>query len=202
MAPGADSSTRTMRPALSSVRSTWMTLASSECLVEDTNRVASAMPYDGLMAVFGSPYGAKASLNFFIDVVVTGSLPLMRPMTLDRSSVLPFLGSPRCAACSKAKFGAAAKVPAPSDTAASSLIQRHGRCTNARGLMMVMYLPPSAGRITVSRPMSWKSGSHVTPRESSLSSMASTICRAFTPTARCVISTPAGVRVDPDVYCK
>ncbi|SLH64707.1 Uncharacterised protein [Mycobacteroides abscessus subsp. abscessus] len=55
---------------------------------------------------------------------MTGSLPLIRPITLDRSSDSPFLGRPRAAACSKAKFGAAAKVPAPSETAASSLIQR------------------------------------------------------------------------------
>src|SRR6478672_7503181 len=119
-----------------------MTRASSECRVEDTNSVASAMPYEGLIAVFGRPYGANASLNLRIDDVVTGSLPLMRPITLLRSRLSPFFGRPRAAACSNAKLGAAANVPAPSDTAASSLIHRYGRCTNARGLMMVMYLPP------------------------------------------------------------
>ena len=123
-------------------------------------------------------------------------------MTLLRSRVSPSFGRPRAAACSKAKLGAAAKVPAPSETAASSLIHRYGRCTKARGLMMVMYLPPRAGRMTVSRPMSWNSGSHVTPRESSLSSMESTIWSAFVPTARWVISTPAGTRVEPEVYCR
>src|SRR5574340_1133703 len=116
-----------------------MILASSVCLVDATNRVASAIPYEGLIAVFGRPYGAKASLNLRIEDVVTGSLPLIRPMTLLRSRVSPSLGRPRAAACSKAKFGAAAKVPAPSETAASSLIQRYGRCTKARGLMTVLY---------------------------------------------------------------
>src|SRR5690606_20514843 len=101
------------------------------------------------MAVFGRPYGANASLNLRIEDVVTGSLPLIRPSTFDRSSDSPLRGRPRAAACSKAKFGAAAKVPAPSETAASSLIQRYGRRTNALGDMMVMYLPPTAGRMTV-----------------------------------------------------
>ena len=45
------------------------------------------------------------------------------------------------------------------------LIHRPGRRTNAAGLMIVMYRPPSAGRITVSKPMSWNIGNQVTPRE-------------------------------------
>ncbi|NCL75054.1 hypothetical protein AIIKEEIJ_02504 [Rhodococcus sp. YH1] len=179
-----------------------MTRASSVCRVDETNSVASAMPYDGLIAVFGRPYGANASLNLRIEDVVTGSLPLIRPITLLRSRVSPGLGRPRAAACSNAKFGAAANVPAPSETAASSLIHRPGRCTKARGLMMVMYLPPIAGRMTVSRPMSWNSGSHVTPREPSLSSMESAIWMQLVSTPRWVISTPAGTRVDPEVYCR
>ncbi|SLH64716.1 Uncharacterised protein [Mycobacteroides abscessus subsp. abscessus] len=68
--------------------------------------------------------------------------------------------------------------------------------------MMVMYLPPTAGRITVSRPMSWNSGSQVTPREFQSSLIASTICSRLVPTARWVISTPAGTRVEPEVYCR
>lgn len=66
--------------------------------------------------------------------------------------------------------------------------------------MIVMYLPPIAGRMTVSRPMSWNSGSQVTPREFSLSSIESAIWTTLVSTDRWVISTPAGTRVEPDVY--
>ena len=42
-----------------------------------TNSVASAMPYDGLNAVRGNPYGANALLNVVIASMLTGSEPMI-----------------------------------------------------------------------------------------------------------------------------
>jgi len=47
---GESSGTGTKRPAFNSSRSTEMIVGSSEDGVVDTNRVASARPYDGLIA--------------------------------------------------------------------------------------------------------------------------------------------------------
>ncbi len=99
----------------------------------DTNSVASAIPYDGLIVVGGRPYGANAWLNVSIDLMLTGSEPLMSPATLLRSRSSPLGGRPRAAASSKAKLGAAAKVRPRLASAASSLIHRCGRRTNAVG---------------------------------------------------------------------
>ena len=154
------------------------------------------------MAVGANPYGANASLNARIEAGVTGSEPLMMLVTPERSSDSPSRGRPRRAACSNAKLGAAAKTPSPSDIAPSWVTHRPGRCTKARGLMTVIVAPPIAGRITVSRPMSWNSGSQVTPREARVRPSPSKSCMTLVTTLRCVISTPAGTRVDPEVYCR
>ena len=133
---------------------------------------------------------------------MTGSEPLMMLVTPDRSRVSPSLGRPRRAACSNAKLGAAANTPSPPLAAPSWETHRPGRCTNARGLITVMAAPPIAGRITVSRPMSWNSGSQVTPREARVRPRLSKSCMTLVTTLRCVISTPAGTRVEPEVYCR
>ena len=75
-----------------------------------TDNVASAIPYDGLIALAGRPYGAKALLNFLMADIVTGSDPFSTQTTLRRSRSSPAGGKPRSAVNSKAKFGAAAKV--------------------------------------------------------------------------------------------
>ncbi|SHU46288.1 Uncharacterised protein [Mycobacteroides abscessus subsp. abscessus] len=153
------------------------------------------------MVVGGSPYGPKASLNLRIEEMLTGSEPLIRPATLLRSSSSPSLGRPRSAASSNAKFGAAAKVRPRCPSAASSLIHRPGRRTNDTGDIRVMR-PPHSGNRIISRPMSWYSGSQLTLRMLSSRPTEMIICRTLVITARCVISTPAGTRVDPDVYCR
>jgi hypothetical protein len=138
------------------------------------------------MAVLGRPYGANASLNLRIDAVETGSLPLSKANTLLRSSSgSPSFGRPRNAACSKAKFGAAEKVgPASSGWTASSRIHRLGRRTKAVGLMIVMQCPTTDGTMAVTRPMSWNSGSHMTPRWPSSTCSAVMSCARLVPTAR------------------
>ena len=62
----------------------------------DTNRVASAIPYDGLIEVGGSPYGANAALNVVMASMLTGSEPMIIT-TLLRSTSSPGAGRPRCA---------------------------------------------------------------------------------------------------------
>ena len=62
----------------------------------DTNKVASAMPYEGLIAVGGNPYGANAALNVVIASMLTGSEPMIIT-TLLRSKSSPGAGRPRCA---------------------------------------------------------------------------------------------------------
>ncbi len=54
----------------------------------------------------------------------------------------------------------------------------------------------------ISRPMSWNNGSQLTLATSKSKPTEITICTTLVHTARCVISTPAGIRVDPDVYCR
>src|SRR6202042_2678092 len=119
--------------------STWMIVGGSSIGVVETNRVASASPYDGLIALSWKPYGPNASLNLRIEAADTGSLPLRIALTLLRSSGgSPSLGRPRSAACSKAKFGAAEKTPPVSPSLrASSRIHLLGRRTKAAGVMKV-----------------------------------------------------------------
>ena len=62
----------------------------------DTNKVASAMPYEGLIAVGGNPYGANAAVNVSIASMLTGSDPMIIT-TLPRSGSSPGAGRPRCA---------------------------------------------------------------------------------------------------------
>lgn len=63
----------------------------------ETNRVASAIPYDGLKAVLGNPNGAKAVSNAVMAAMLTGSEPMIST-TLPRSmSPAPTVGTPRCA---------------------------------------------------------------------------------------------------------
>ncbi|SKK74628.1 Uncharacterised protein [Mycobacteroides abscessus subsp. massiliense] len=86
--------------------------------------------------------------------MVTGSDPLSRPATLDRSQASPAGGSPRWAASSNAKLGAAANTRPYADSVASCLIQRRGRRTNASGDIKVMCPPHSGGNRIMIRPMS------------------------------------------------
>ena len=86
-------------------------------------------------------------------------------------------------------------------TSASCLIQRPGRWTNA-GLITVTVEPTSAGAMTLTRPMSWNRGSQVTPREDLDRPSPSKSWMTLVTTLRCVISTPAGTRVEPEVYCR
>lgn len=59
-----------------------------------------------------------------------------------------------------------------------------------------------AGNMIISRPMSWNSGSQLTLAMSKSRPTEITICTTLVHTARWVISTPAGTRVEPDVYCR
>ena len=77
-----------------------------------------------MIAVTGRPYGAKAAVNFSIEDMVTGSEPLSSVTTLERSRSSPCGGSPRSAASSNAKLGAAAKVRPWADSVPKALIQR------------------------------------------------------------------------------
>ena len=54
----------------------------------------------------------------------------------------------------------------------------------------------------ISRPMSWNSGSQLMLAVSQSRPTEMIIWTTLVHTARWVISTPAGVRVDPDVYCR
>ncbi|COX93051.1 Uncharacterised protein [Mycobacterium tuberculosis] len=126
------------------------------------------------------------------------------PLTLLRSSGgSSSRGTPRTAACSNAKFGAAEKVPPVSPgLRASSRIQRPGRRTNAAGVIKVKLWPSTDASSTVIRPMSWKNGSQLTPRSPSCPSRALSTCTTLVGRFRWVICTPLGMRVEPDVYCK
>ena len=106
----------------------------------ETNRVASAMPYDGLIAVGGNPYGANALLNASMALGLTGSEPRIST-TLLRSTSSPPAGNPRCAAYSQAKFGAAVTTRPVRDAADSAWIQRSGRRMNAEGDIRVEWPP-------------------------------------------------------------
>src|SRR5690242_15876573 len=76
-APGVSAATRTTSPLSNFPRSRWASVGMSAGAVVETNRVASAMPYDGLIAVGGSPYGANAALNVSMARMLTGSEPRM-----------------------------------------------------------------------------------------------------------------------------
>ena len=86
--------------------------------------------------------------------------------------------------------------------APSSRIQRYGRRTNATGDISVMWPPASAGNMIISRPMSWNSGSQLTLRMFRSRPTDRIICTTLVHADRWVISTPAGVRVEPEVYCR
>ena len=70
--------------------------------------------------------------------------------------------------------------------------------------MKTALLPVAIGIATVmSSPMSWNNGSQLTAvTEPGLTSKAAAICAALAERQPCVIITPAGARVDPDVYCR
>src|SRR5206468_6734481 len=109
---GESPDTSTNRCLFSASRSTWTIFGGSSTGVADTNSVASARPYDGLIASGLNPYSANASLNLRTVAAEIGSLPLSTAFTLDRSSGgSPSLGRPRAAAWSKAKFGATEMTP-------------------------------------------------------------------------------------------
>lgn len=109
-----------------------------------------------------------------IDAGDTGSLPLRIALTLLRSSGgSPSLGTPRTAACSKAKFGATVKTSlsgASSGLRAISRIHRPGRRTKAAGVMKVKLWPSTGDSSAVISPMSWKNGNQLSPRSPSLPS--------------------------------
>nr|WP_199752609.1 hypothetical protein [Actinoplanes sp. ATCC 53533] len=86
----------------------------------------------------------------------------------------------------------------------SSRSHRSGRIRNAAGSKNTASVPARNGTATVaSRPMSWNSGSQFTPVIRSRAPISrSPICVAFAVRFPWVISTPAGVRVDPDEYCR
>ncbi len=67
-----------------------------------------------------------------------------------------------------------------------------------------MECPPyTAGKPIIDNPMSWYSGNQLTPWVFRFNrSIDKIICVRLVPTARCVISTPTGGRVDPEVYCR
>jgi hypothetical protein len=54
----------------------------------------------------------------------------------------------------------------------------------------------------ISRPMSWNSGSQLTLRMFQSSPTDRIICTTFVQAERWVIWTPAGARVEPEVYCR
>ncbi|SIN59287.1 Uncharacterised protein [Mycobacteroides abscessus subsp. abscessus] len=87
------------------------------------------------------------------------------------------------------------------EAAANSLIQRPGLRTKDSGDIRVIR-PPHSGNISISRPMSWYSGNQLAPRTSTSRPTEMIICSTLVITARWVISTPAGARVEPDVYCR
>src|SRR6185295_16732589 len=120
--------------------------------VVDTNSVASAMPYDGLIAVGGSPYGANAALNVSMALMLTGSEPRMTT-TLLRSMSSSGAGTPRCAAYSHAKLGAAVTTRPTRDPADNARIQRSGRLMKAVGDISVEWPPYTVGKPIIERPI-------------------------------------------------
>ncbi|GAA4290945.1 hypothetical protein GCM10023178_63850 [Actinomadura luteofluorescens] len=76
--------------------------------------------------------------------------------------------------------------------------------TNATGSMITPGLPYTSGSATVvTRPMSWKTGSQFTPDDTrGTPSNVRHSCSAFVAKFPCVMITPAGVRVEPEVYCR
>src|ERR1700731_5029456 len=118
------------------------------------SRVASAMPYEGLKAVRGNPYGAKALLKVRIASILTGSEPMIIT-TLLRSTSSPGGGRPRCAVHSYAKFGAAVTTRPCLDSADRAGIQRSGLRSKAVGDIRVECPPYTAGKPIIDRPMSW-----------------------------------------------
>src|SRR5271166_1419610 len=108
---------------------------------------------------------------------------------------------------SKAKFGPAENVR---PLLASSCIHRAGRCRNPTGLVTTVGAPTRIGKIAAnSRPMSWYKGSQdtaVSPggrtTPPSTAKKSATTCSKLAKTFWFETVTPAGVRVDPEVYCK
>ena len=70
------------------------------------------------------------------------------------------------------------------------------------GSISVTCAPKNAVNTIIINPMSWYSGSQLTHWTSVFSPPCRIICIALVYTPRWVISTPAGVRVEPDVYCR
>ena len=98
------------------------------------------MPYEGLIAVAGNPYGSNAALNALIASMLTGSEPMMST-TLPRSTSSPGAGSPRWAVHSYAKLGAAVTTRPWLEPSDKARIQRWGRRMNAVGDIRVEWPP-------------------------------------------------------------
>ena len=120
----------------------------------DTNRVASAIPYDGLNAVGGSPYGVNAALKVSMALMLTGSEPTIST-TLLRSTSSPGDGRPRSAVYSYAKLGPAVTTRPRREPSDNAWIHRWGRLMKAVGDISVEWPPYTAGNPIIDSPMSW-----------------------------------------------
>ncbi len=130
--PGASASTGTACPAANCSRSKYATVAAAEGAMVATKSVASAIPYEGLKAVDGKPKGANTLLKVLIASMLTGSDPMIIT-TLLRSMPESAAGTPRWAAHSYAKFGAAVTTRPSREPADRAWIQRCGLRMNAVG---------------------------------------------------------------------
>src|SRR4051794_41835296 len=95
-------------------------------------------------------------------LVLTGSEPRIST-TLLRSTSRSVAGSPRCAAYSHAKLGAAVTTRPSRDPAESACIQRSGRLMNAAGGISVEGPPDTGGKPIHDRPMSGEGGKQLQP---------------------------------------
>ena len=80
--------------------------------------------------------------------------------------------------------------------------QRFGFCKKSRGPKMSRTWPSTTPTTATMMPMSWCCGSHVGMRIGVSKRSASLICSTSVTRASLVIITPAGLRVEPEVYCK
>src|SRR5580693_370228 len=169
--------------------------------------VASAMPYPGRSTAGSRLKGANRSANRLRVAGCTRSLPLRMVCTPARSNPAMSSADVLRTANSKAKFGPAEYVL---PLLASRCSHRAGRCRNPTGLVTTVGTPNRTGKIAPNnRPMSWYNGSHDTEvRSGGRLTFPSSVkkspmtCFKLAKTFLFETRTPAGVRVDPEVYCK
>src|SRR2546423_466207 len=134
-----------------------------------------------------------------VDVRI-GSAADMMARSVDRSQPARCCAVVLRTASSKAKFGAAVCV-APTRAITSN--HTAGRCRNASGdISVVCALPAMVDRMTLMRPRSWYCGTQHTarvpgPRPRSVALAATSYARL-----PWLMTTPFGVAVEPDVYCR